>query len=366
MEFALSPDQTLMQDSLRSALARASTLDAVRQVASKRFAWDATAWRTVCELGIPAILVPEEHGGLGLSLLDMALASEELGRVVAPVPFLGSCVIAPLALLYAGTREQQARWFPAIAKGESVVGVALAEAIGGAFDGAGLEVRDAKLYGSALFVLDGALANNYLVATRDRSLFWVDADGEGVEREALPALDSTRPFVKLHLAGAKAELLPNGHEGVLNRLRDAAWVMLAADVLGAGWAMIDKSVAYAHERRQFGRQIGSFQAVKHMCSEMAAEMEITRGLVWYAAYAFNNLPDESALCAAHAKSILGDAGNFVARTATEIHGGMGITDELGLHFWFKRIGTDRQLFGSPQQVRRHAAQLQSLSLVTST
>lgn len=360
MEFALSSDQILMQDSLRSALARASSIDAVRQVATKGFAWDATAWRAACELGIPAILVPEIHGGLGLSILDMALAAEELGRTVAPVPFLGSCVLAPLALQYAGTLEQQAKWLPGIASGEIVVGVAITEVLSGAFDGAGVEYRDGKLYGSALFVLDGALANHYLVATSDRSLFWVDASCETVEREALPALDSTRPMVKLRFNGAIGELLPRGSESVLYRLRDAAWVMLAADILGAGWTMIDRSVAYAHERRQFGRQIGSFQAVKHMCSEMAAELEITRGLVWYSAYAFDNLPDESALCAAHVKSILGEAGHFVARTATEIHGGMGITDELGLHYWLKRIGTDRQLLGSPQQVRKHAAQLQSL------
>ena len=361
MEFALSSDQILLQDSIRSILARASSIDAVRQVAAKGFAWDATAWRVASELGIPAILVPEAHGGLGLSLLDMALAAEELGRAVAPVPFLGSCVLAPLALLYAGTPEQQSRWLPSIASGECVVGVAIAEAFGGAFDGAGVHVRDGKLYGSALFVLDGALANYYLVATSNNSLYWVDAASAAVEREALSTLDPTRPMVKLRFSGVEAVSLPQANAAVLGRLRDAAWVMLAADILGAGWMMIDKSVAYAHERRQFGRQIGSFQAVKHLCSEMAAELEITRGLVWYAAHAFDNLPEESALCAAHAKSILAEAGHFVARTSTEIHGGMGITDELGLHYWFKRIGTDRQLFGSPQQLRKHAAQLQSLA-----
>ena len=360
MEFALSSEQVLMQESLRNALVRAAPIDAVRQVSAKGFAWDSTAWRAACELGIPAILVPEVHGGLGLSLLDMALAAEELGRAVAPVPFIGTCVLAPLALHCAGTPEQQSQWLPEIARGEMVVGVGISESLNGAIDGAGIVLKDGKLNGSCLFVLDGALTTHYLVSTRDGSLYWVDAANPAIEREVLPVLDATRPMVKLVFKGVDGEFLPRSSATVLGRLRDAAWIMLAADIFGAGWSMIDKSVAYAHERRQFGRQIGSFQAVKHMCAEMVAELEITRGLVWYAAYAFDHLPDESALCAAHAKSILASAGHFVARTATEIHGGMGITDELGLHYWFKRIETDRQLFGSPQQARRHAAQLQSL------
>lgn len=360
MEFALSSDQVLMQDSLRSALTRASSLDAVKQMASKGFAWDVTAWSAVRELGIPAMLVPEAYGGLGLSILDMALAAEELGRAITPVPFLGTCVLAPLALILAGNEAQKEQYLPGIASGETVVGVAITEVVSGSYDGAGIESREGLLYGSALFVLDGALSSHYLVATNDCSLYWVDALTAGVEREVLSVLDPTRPMVKLTFNGASAEQLPNANLAVTERLRDAAWVIFAADILGAGWAMIDKSVAYAHERRQFGRQIGSFQAVKHMCSEMAAELEITRGLVWYSAHAFDNLPHEASLCAAHAKSTLSEAGHFVARTATEIHGGMGITDELGLHYWYKRIETDRQLYGSPQHVRKHAAQIQSL------
>ena len=122
--------------------------------------------------------------------------------------------------------------------------------------------------------------------------------------------------------------------------------------------MIEKAVAYAGERKQFGRVIGSFQAVKHMCAEMAAELEPCRSLVWYAAHAFDEMPDEASLMAAHAKSLTSDVGRFVARTATEVHGGMGFTDLLGLHYWFKRIGLNRQLLGAPERVRREAAVMQ--------
>jgi alkylation response protein AidB-like acyl-CoA dehydrogenase len=162
-------------------------------------------------------------------------------------------------------------------------------------------------------------------------------------------------MVELQLSDVEAQRLPGSGASTLLRLRNAAWVMLAADTLGAGWTMIDQSVAYARERRQFGRAIGSFQAVKHLCAEMAAELEITRALVWYAAHAFDERPQEASLYAAHAKALLGDAGQFVARTATEVHGGMGITDELGLHHWFKRIGLNRLLYGSPERARRSAA-----------
>jgi alkylation response protein AidB-like acyl-CoA dehydrogenase len=137
--------------------------------------------------------------------------------------------------------------------------------------------------------------------------------------------------------------------------------MLAADTLGAGWRMIEMATAYAKQRKQFGRAIGSFQAVKHMCAEMAAELEPGRALMWYAAHAQDHLPDEASLMAAHAKAYLTEVGRFVARTAVEVHGGIGITDLLGLHYWFKRIGVNRQLLGAPERLREEAARLQGLA-----
>src|SRR3546814_418336 len=142
------------------------------------------------------------------------------------------------------------------------------------------------------------------------------------------------------------------------RLRDAGRVILAADSLGAGQAMIEKAVDYAGQREQFGRLIGSFQAVKHMCAEMAARHEPCRSLVWYAAHAFDAVPNEASLVARHAKSHTAEVHRFVARTSTEVHGGMGFTDLLGLHYWFKRIGFDRQVLGGPEAVRAEAAALQ--------
>ena len=142
---------------------------------------------------------------------------------------------------------------------------------------------------------------------------------------------------------------------------DAGRVVLAADSLGASERAIELAVAYALQRKQFKRLIGSFQAVKHMCAEMVAELEPDRSLVWYAAHSFDAIPDESALMANHAKALLSEIGTFVVRTATEVHGGIGFTDEQNLHFWFKRVGVDRQLLGAPDALRAEAAELQGFS-----
>jgi alkylation response protein AidB-like acyl-CoA dehydrogenase len=142
---------------------------------------------------------------------------------------------------------------------------------------------------------------------------------------------------------------------------DAGRVILAADTLGAAQNMIDQAVAYAKERKQFNRPIGSFQAVKHMCAEMAAGLEPCRAMIWYAAHAFSDVPDEARLTACHTKAHVAEVGKFIARTATEVHGGMGFTDLLGLHYWFKRIGFNRQMLGAPERLREEAARLQGLA-----
>ena len=137
-------------------------------------------------------------------------------------------------------------------------------------------------------------------------------------------------------------------------------VMLAADTLGAAQNMLNQAVSYAGQREQFNRPIATFQAVKHMCAEMAAELEPCRAFVWYAAHALNTLPAEARLTACHLKAHLAEVGQFVARTATEVHGGMGFTDLVGLHYWFKRIGFNRQMLGTPERLREEAARLQGL------
>src|SRR5579862_5597447 len=318
MDFGLSDDQKMMQESVGRTLERAVPLDAVRKGAS--------AFEALKELGVPGILIPEADGGLGLTLLDAAMA--------------------PLALK--GTP-----WLKKLAAGEIRCGVAVSEHASGAREDAGIVSRNRKLSGRAMFALDADGADIFVVADKFGDLHLVQA--KDVEITLLPTIDTTRAVAKLELHDADAEPLKDAS---ILRIIDAGRVVLAADTLGAGTRMLEKAVAYAKERKQFGRVIGSFQAVKHMCAEMAAELEPARALVWYAAYGFDACPAESRRLAAHAKAHTSEIGPFVARTATEVHGGMGFTDLLGLHYWFKRIGFNRQLLGSPERVREDAARAQ--------
>jgi alkylation response protein AidB-like acyl-CoA dehydrogenase len=351
MEFGLTSDQTMMQESINRTLERVCGLERVRT--AEGFAPDVL--KAVAELGVTGILIPEDFGGLGLQLLDAALAAEALGRHIAPVPFVASSVMAPLALLGAGSEAQKKKYLPQLASGELIAGVAVSEQASGAREKAGITAKAGKLSGKALFVLDFAGAGIYVVADKFGALHVVDANAKGLAKTTLNTIDTTRVIGELSFDNVDAEPLAHNPQAALDRMIDAGRIMLAADALGAGGRMIEKAVDYAKERKQFGRVIGSFQAVKHMCAEMVAELEPCRALIWYAAYAFDAFPEQSRRMAAHAKAHTSEVGTFVARTATEVHGGMGFTDLLGLHYWFKRIGFDRQALGGPEKVRHDAA-----------
>lgn len=357
MDFGLSQEQTLLADSVGRFLDDRVTLDAVRAFAGSSHGSgdDSAIWRGLAELGIPGLLVADNHGGVGLAGLEAALVAEALGYRAAPAPWLGTAVAAPLAL--AASVTDQSRRLAALAAGELRIGLAAGEAVAARAD-AGVTVSAGKLTGRSLFVTDFP-ADAYLVADRDHGLHLVQADAAGLATRTLTTIDRTRPTGELTLDQVPAELVSED-PAVLGRVVDAARVMLAADTLGAAQSMLDKAVAYAGERRQFNRPIGSFQAVKHLCAEMAAALEPCRAMVWYAAHALDHLPREAHLTACHTKAHLSEVGTFVARTATEVHGGMGFTDLLGLHYWFKRIGYNRQLLGAPELLREEAARAQLL------
>lgn len=359
MEFALSEEQRMLQDSVCRFLESECSLDVVRQSAGSGSTNSPDVWEGLTELGIQGIIIPEEQGGVGLGFFEAALVAEAMGGSVAPVPYIASSVMAPVALLAAASDDQREAWLPRIAAGEVIFGVGVSEQIGRR-ETDGVVFSDGRLTGKAMFVMDGVDADMLIIADDDSALHLVDANGKGVTRRKLKTIDKTRSVAEVVLENASAETLAaslNDREPLLQTI-DAGRLMLAADTLGAAQIMIDKAVAYAKERKQFNRVIGSFQAVKHMCAEMAAELEPCRSLVWYAAHSVHAIPDEARLMACHAKAHLSEVGRFVARTATEVYGGMGFTDLLGLHYWFKRIGLDRQLLGAPELVREEAAVVQ--------
>jgi alkylation response protein AidB-like acyl-CoA dehydrogenase len=360
MEFALTSDQIAMQDSLNRTLEKLSGLDQVRDIAAQDRPVAPQIITALAELGATAVMIPEAHGGLGLGVLDACLLAEMLGRHIAPAPFIGP-VLAGIAISGAGSEAQKTRWLASIASGEARLGVAISEYASGARLQAGVTATGGKLSGKALFVLDFDGAEAFVAADAKGGLHLVPADAPGMTRIALTSIDRTRTLGELQFDNVSAEPLSSGDvAATLQKMRDAGRVILAADTLGAAQRMIERAVDYTRERQQFGRVIGSFQAVKHLCAEMAAELEPCRSLVWYAAYTQDSVPEEASLTAAHAKAHLSEVGKFVARTATEVFGGIGITDLLGLHYAFKRIGLNRQLLGAPERLRRDAAVFQGL------
>ncbi|MFN0162571.1 MAG: acyl-CoA dehydrogenase family protein [Burkholderiales bacterium] len=367
MEFDLSEEQRLIDASLRGYLADAMPLDRVRAVAAGRSGFDAALWAGLCGLGLPGLVIAEKFGGSGLGLLEAAVVAEALGHAATPAPFVGPCVMAPLAISIVGSAEQQSRWLPRIAGGEMRIAIACG-ALSGATGATRFELSAGRISGQVDSVLDAAGATHALLYAADGAAFMIALDAPGVKTVPRPTLDRTRPLIDLHLSGAESEPLAGGSDALAaaKRVLDAGRVMLAADTLGAASRMIDKAVAYALEREQFGRVIAAFQAVKHMCAEMAAELEPCRALIWYAATIQDQgEAEERRTLACLTKAHLSEVGRNVARTATEVHGGMGFTDLMGLHYWFKRIAFDRQVLGGPERCRAEAAQAQGWNVSTS-
>ena len=358
MYFGLSEEQKSLEENINRFLADNAPLDTIKAVANGEEDKAQSVHQGILDLGLSGLVIPEEYGGLELNMLFATVVAAALGSGTAPVPYAGSYVMAPLAINLAGSDNQKNQWLPKIAGGECVIGVGLSEYVGARED-AGIEFSNGKLSGRSLFLIDGKNADVYLLANKSGELFLVEASDPGIEVIELTTVDKTRTSIELILKNVDAELLSGSSDkSVIEKVLDAGRIMLAADTVGAAQVMLDKSVAYSLERKQFGRLIGSFQAVKHMCAEMAAELEPCHSMIWHAAHCFDNVPEEARLMACQTKAHISEVGQQVSKTATEVHGGMGFTDELGLHYWFKRIGLNKQLLGSPELIREEAGRLQ--------
>ena len=358
MYFGLSEEQKSLEENINRFLADNAPLDTIKAVANGEESKADAVHQGILDLGLSGLVIPEEYGGLELNMLFATVVAAALGSGTAPVPYTGSYVMAPLAINLAGSDDQKNQWLPKIAGGECVIGVGLSEYVGARED-AGIEFSNGKLSGRSLFLIDGKNADAYLLANKSGELFLVEASSPGIEAIELTTVDKTRTSIELILKDVNADLLSGSSDkSVIEKVLDAGRIMLAADTVGAAQVMLDKSVAYSLERKQFGRLIGSFQAVKHMCAEMAAELEPCHSMIWHAAHCFDNVPEEARLMACQTKAHISEVGQQVSKTATEVHGGMGFTDELGLHYWFKRIGLNKQLLGSPELIREEAGKLQ--------
>jgi len=359
MDFGLSEDQQLLEETVRSFLADQVPITRVRELRENACPNDRGVWKALAELGVAGILVPEENDGSALGLLDAALVSQALGHAATPAPFLTTAVMAPVALRAVGG-PQVGAWLGGIAAGELVFGVAATETFS-IRENAGVALDGGVLRGKAMMAIDALGADLVLVALGSDRLAVVRGDAPGVQTTRLLSIDATRCTSELVLDGAEPEAVFDGAEDAIARMLDAGRIALAADALGACESMIQQAVVYAGQRKQFDRVIGSFQAVKHMCAEMVAELEPARSLLWYAAHSFDALPDEAPLMACHVLAHVSEIGQEIASVATQVHGGIGWTDEQNLHFWYKRIGVARHLLGGPEYLRNRAAEIQGLA-----
>jgi alkylation response protein AidB-like acyl-CoA dehydrogenase len=370
IDFGLSEDQEALQRAAREFLARECPPALVRETAKTPDGVPRALFAKMAELGWMGLVVPESEGGLGLGTLELALVCEELGRVAAPGPFLPTQLVT-VALLRAGSKAQRRQWLPRLVTGEALAALAYLEE-SDRHDTAGVTLPARRtrggwrLDGSKLFVMGAPGADLLLVAARTGrdgvSLFLVESAAAGVRVRPEETVDLTRRVGEVRLRDVvvdRSALL--GREGagwpVLARLLDLGAVGIAADSFGGAARALEMAVEYSRVRQQFGRQIGSFQALKHMAAEMVAEVEPARSLVWYAAYATDHRSGEAPRAASLAKARLGDVYSRSVNRAVQMHGGIGFTWEHDLHLWFKRACWNEVAFGDPTFHRERLARI---------
>jgi alkylation response protein AidB-like acyl-CoA dehydrogenase len=356
MQLAESTEQGQLRQSVRRFLAEKSPSKAVRELMEDERGYDPQVWEQgAAQLGLPAMAIPEQYGGAGFTFVEQAIVLEELGRSLCPGPYLPSAVLAANALLASGDEQACKDLLPGIASGEVVATLAFTEDDGSWTAGAGtLGVEAGALTGHKNYVLYGHVADLILVAGPDSTLYAVGADAVGLTRTALPTLDQTRRLARLEFAGTPARAI-QAADGWLTRVLDVAALALAAEQLGGAQAALDMAVAYAKERRQFDRPIGSFQAIKHRCADLLLELESTRSAVTYAAWAVAEDSPEVAVLAPLTKAYASEAFFHIAAENIQIHGGIGFTWEHDAHLYFKRATADELFLGDPASHRAELA-----------
>lgn len=367
MNFALTDAQEELRRSVRDFLAQTSSSADVRRLMATTEGHDPAAWRRMAEMGLLGLVIPGRHGGAGLTPVELAVVLEEMGRFLFCAPYFSTVVLAAGAVMAAGDEVAGANLLPGIASGEVVATLALTDE-SGRWDGQGVAVAASGsggaylLDGRSSFVVDGHTATVVFVVARSEaglSLFAVEGDAPGLVRTALPTMDQTRKQARLDMCACPARLVGTEGQGwaVVRRALDLAAVALAAEQVGGAQRCLEMSVQHAKERFQFGRPIGSFQAIKHKCAEMLLEVESARSAAYYAAWTAAHDDDELPVMAAMAKAYCSEAYFRAAAETIQVHGGIGFTWDHDAHLYFKRAKSSELLLGDPAYHRERLAQL---------
>jgi alkylation response protein AidB-like acyl-CoA dehydrogenase len=375
MDFGFSEEQEMLRTMARDFLAKECPSPWVRRMMDDERGMTDPVWDKMAALGWMGLILPEEHGGSGLDFVDLVVVLEEMGRVVLPGPFFSTVVVGAVALREGGSAAQRETWLPRLARGELKVTLAHLEPSGrlGADgiattatpDGSGLRVD-----GTKLFVPDAVGADLLVVVARMPGsqdtdgvvLLLVDAAADGVTVTPLKTMDQTRKLAEVRFEGVQVDgdrVLTERHGGwpLLQRIVDRGKVGLCAEMCGGAERVLEMSVEYAKVREQFGRPIGSFQAIQHKCANMLVEVESSKSVTYYAAWAVANDIAEAPLAAAMAKAYCSDAYRRTAGEGIQIHGGIGFTWEHDMHLYFKRAKSSEVTFGDATWNRELVAQL---------
>lgn len=347
MNFDFSDDQKQLRDQARKFLAEKCPPKAVRVVLDGKAPYDKDLWKGLAEMGFLGVAIPEEFGGAGAGHLELCVIAEEMGRANAPVPFSSTVYLAAEALLIAGSDAQKKKWLPAIASGEAIGTLALFEGRGNPSpQNIKLTAESGVLTGVKKPVADGAIADFAVVAARtgssgregDVSLFLVDLKAAGVEVKSLTNLDPTRGQAEISFKDCKAEPLGAASEGwsILTQVLDRAAVLCAFEQVGGADRALEMGRDYALDRIAFGRQIGSFQAVKHMLADMYVSATLARSNSYYGAWALSTNAGELPEAAAAARISATQAFQHCAKNNIQVHGGMGFTWEFDCHMYYRR------------------------------
>ena len=350
MNFDFSPEQQQFRDQMRRLLDKADGRGQGRRILEKQSEhYSSPIWHGLAELGVQAAAIPEQHAGLGLGPLELCVAAEEIGRALAPIPFLSSIGVCAEAIRLFGSAQQQAKWLPSLAAGSLIGTWGFAEDQR-SVAASGTRLESGRLFGTKVPVFDGMSAAVMLVIATDergaRVCTLCDLAQAAVMRQPVETIDPSRPAALIRFEGASAETLPQGDDWAWQRLRERAAVLLAFEQLGGAEAALEMARTYALDRTAFGRKIGSFQAIKHKLSDMFAKIELARCHCYYGAWAISTDAPETPLAAAGARCSAIDAFDYAAQENVQIHGGIGVTWESDCQLFYRRARLSALMLGS--------------------